>query len=67
MKQCDFDVIQLVNGNTGFYDDYPDLRVKRIDWAAAFAKWSGMAGINTLVQDMLENPGKTNCHAECNT
>jgi len=57
MKQCDFDVIQLVYGDSGFYGDFQDNRVKRIGRAAAYCKQFGLVGINTLVFDMLKKPG----------
>jgi len=56
IKQTDFDVVQLVYGDTGFYADHHDTRCKRIGWAAAYAKLYGFTGINTIVHDPDQNP-----------
>ena len=58
MKQSLYPVFQLTNGDTGFYIDYRDTRVRKMGTASAFANVYNFAGIVTLVNELLENQGK---------
>jgi len=52
-KQCEFEVIQLVWGDSGYYGIHHDRRVKSVSNAAAWCQFLDFAGVNTLVNDAL--------------
>nr|AAS21458.1 hypothetical glycerophosphoryl diester phosphodiesterase/glycosyl hydrolase [Oikopleura dioica] len=54
-KQSEFEVIQLVWGDSGHYGIHHDIRVKSVSNAAAWCQFLDMAGVNTLVNDALNN------------
>ena len=58
MKQSLYPVFQLTNGDTGFYTDYRDTRVRKMGTASSFASVYNFTGIVTLVNELLENQGK---------
>ena len=58
MKQSLYPVFQLTNGDTGFYTDYRDTRVRKMGTASSFAKVYNFTGIVTLVNELLENQGE---------
>jgi len=55
MKQSLYPVFQLTNGDTGFYTDYRDTRVRKMGTASSFASVYNFTGIVTLVNELLEN------------
>ncbi|CBY38375.1 unnamed protein product [Oikopleura dioica] len=54
-KQSEFEVIQLVWGDSGHYGIHHDIRVKSVSNAAAWCQFLDMSGVNTLVNDALNN------------
>ena len=58
MKQSLYPVFQLTNGDTGFYTDYRDTRVRKMGTASSFANVYNLTGIVTLVNELLENQGE---------
>jgi len=52
-KQSEFEVIQLVWGDSGYYGIHHDTRVKSVSNAAAWCQFLDLAGVNTLVNDAL--------------
>jgi len=57
MKQSDYPVFQLTQGDTGHYPDPRDSRMRKIGTAAAMANFFHFNGIVTLVNEILENKG----------
>lgn len=55
LKQSLYPVFQLTNGDTGFYTDYRDTRVRKMETASSFATLYNFTGIVTLVNELLEN------------
>ena len=65
MKQSLYPVFQLTNGDTGFYTDYRDTRVRKMGTASSFANVYNFTGIVTLVNELLENQGKNRLDSKC--
>jgi len=55
LKQSTYPVYQLVNGDTGYYKDRMDTRVRRISRAATHCQLWRMTGLVSLVDEFLKN------------
>ena len=57
LKQSTYPVYQLVNGDTGYWLERMDSRVRKVGMASSNAKFWNMDGVVSLVDEFLQNQG----------
>ena len=57
LKQSTYPVYQLVNGDTGYWKERMDSRVRKVGKAATNVKFWNMSGVVSLVDEFLQNQG----------